>query len=291
MSPKKLLIIFGSVIAVLALITGGLVFLGNQNSVPDANNSIVTPTPKPTNIDPNVVIPDGLETPPANLDPEKPSDITADQELQGAQVMFPDVHGTSKQTKEEVQLALYSAYNYTNAVLTDSYFLSGDFAKEGYSKEYFDLMYKDRFTNNAYASVVEAFQKIASGDSTAKTEGIRRLQQVADIELVDGTGYAVSTTCSEQQTGCVVDDYPTYSDISYDTEANDNGRLIVKFTTISKPAYINSTTGEQANMVNTYNWTLYMVPREGETNLNAGDNNWVIDGFDVGADKKGITTN
>lgn len=274
MKKKKIAVLAAVLLIVALIVTIGATLMNKNSNESDPAN---TKNPDETSQGGEPV---ATEAPP---EPVEPTVGTTQSELSEAQAAFPDVTATTNHSKEEVQVALLSAYNYINRVSTDVTFISGDFVANNYPSDYFETNYRGFYTTNGYVPLFTAFETMkTSTDQEARVDAATTLSRVAPMVYVGDTGYHVSDECRTEQVGCLVDDKVGLSDFSWDEEL-ETGRLIIETdSTIDINLYDPSETKGSVKYVT--NWLLYMTPTDYDADiaLSSGANTWGIDGVLIG---------
>lgn len=271
-------------ILVAVLIVVGVIVLGKKDV---ENPSIINPNTKPTSettSEPEtpVEIPSSIPT----GEPKEATVYTEDMELAEAQLAFPNVNATPLHTKEEIQLAMYSAYKYINMSLSDTYLLSGDFITEGYPADYFERSYRTQFTVQGYSQIANSLANVTSADEAIADESYLNLLRIANIENVSGSGYSQPEECAAAIKSCLLNEQVNFGDFKYDDSID--GRVMVTVQATSKPMYINAS-NESGYLTNVYDFQFFMIPNDNPDFLETGASSFAIDGYMNSINRQGWT--
>lgn len=203
-------------------------------------------------------------------DTEAKGDNASSTQLTLAQQMFPDVAAQGEWSKDDVQLAFYTAYSYANAALAQPYFADGEFVAAHFPQENFDAIMRSFFSSNGYADIYGALSSATAPDETISIPAKETLMRVANIINMSDT-YHVSEDCVKTGKGCFVNGGAQIGDITT-TGLNSKGQLVIEFPVdISTIAYETSSNKEK-HINRSYKVVLYMTKNtEKADNKNAFD--------------------
>lgn len=212
-----------------------------------------------------------VSTPQATIkaDTEPKGNNSSSTQLALAQQMFPDVEAQGEWSKDDVQLAFYTAYSYVNGAIAQPYFADGEFVKANFPSQDFDAIMRQYFSSNGYADIYGAISSATSPDETISIPAKQTLMRVANI-ISMGDTYHVSEDCVKLGKGCFVDNKAQIGDITT-TGTNSKGQLVIEFpVNISTIVFDNN--NKEQHIDREYSVVLYMTKNiEKSDNKNAFD--------------------
>lgn len=263
-------------------LVAGLVLTGCVQ--PAEENPVTNPTSSPTTTAPTVV-PDSSK-PPTQIDLQDSS-----SELTQAQLLFPTANATSSFTKEEVQLALFSASRYFNTALTNPYFLNGDYEAANYPTDKLQSILQPYFSNSALLDLVtktsdpnailDSGQKAApqwalsavyfplfNGEDRTLFLPEACLNQQTTPNLPEGENYQGTPGTGSEQVEETNASFPcttgpaVFAKIDYEERLNDTGETVLTIRSTGTIDEIIINDGKNGTRAVTYNFVVDMSKNE-----------------------------
>lgn len=285
---KQKKILFSAVGAVVVIALAIAAFFAFGNSTDEPKTSRFDDTPVATSSPTPTTRPSDAPEPGETVAPKEDKPVVnVEGQLALAQEMFPDATSTTTHSKDEVQLALYTAYMYANQATSDTYFLSGKWLEESYSAEQYDSILGEYFTVQAYSTIQAALGNVSSTDEKTFTDAQNQLLSTVLYSAAGGdTGYDMTETCINQGDDCLKSATPKFSDISFTDDPNDATRILVQFTLTTDPIYTHE--GNRGHIDAEYKFNLYMKAATEENSRTEGFvYSYLVDGFQADVDKSG----
>lgn len=225
---KKILIIVGSVIVVVAAAVG--VFLGlNANNGSDSSKSKETIK---------------IEA------PKEEAVVTVDSLQKQAAEMFPDVKAIGDFSKQDVQDALLTSNMYASAAYNNPYFIQGRWVEEDLSISGLDNSLRKFLSNNGQAVFVNSVETFNTAtDKETRMKAWDFLYANMNINWFKDTKYSATDACLEKVSFCT-QDY-NISDMKYDLSPQGDKikvDFVVSITNFAK----DTSTGQEVSSKRTY---------------------------------------
>lgn len=259
---KKLLVSVVAGIIVVALLVGGWFIFSavkspeqpsvNGKASPTAsnNNGNATDNPTPT---PN----------------ETYKDVEKDlEEIKDKSDNFKDVKAVEFFTEEDTKAALQVSYDYAETALTNRYFLSGQWSKDGFNLSHLDATYGQYF-NKELRAKINAWDDSNNGANLKSEDLLPLVFYVADNGEVapskycafgnPGTDEKVTTTAPEGAISCPITGL-TVSDMKYEeAKSGETPAIKVAFTASTEIPVTITAGNKDAKTVITYEYILVLV--------------------------------
>jgi len=213
---------------------------------PKASSS-VSPTQKP-------------QSPSNSASPTQDPQVSSkSDEANEAAKLFPNAHKTDHFTKEEVQLALLTANQYTQTSSNTGYFQSGQFEKDGYPVEELQKYFKRYFLYTTWASFESSLKDKESvssmKDGKTVPTYINSMRAMTYFVMLNGgtqKDWLPETCYTVGNPGDCTKGLPEYSKLDY-AENSDGTKLIVSQKVTLKQVYINDGTEGTQPVILNYN--------------------------------------
>ena len=227
--------------------------LSGCTSTPDTPEPTTTSTPDgsaPVNTSTPGTKEEGLAQ---QITPEDAEKMT---ELEEAQKAFPDVtQGSDGATKEEIQLALYSAARYVDNIYDDNYLANGSWATDGYDFNVIKDKY-EKYWDVAYSSYL---QSLVTDVQNNKADANRDLIQAMFFFDPAGQNLTIADDCIAGGTlnSCLKDGVLVY-DTGWNYRVSEDGSIFTSVGITANVRFVKD--GVEGVSPVRYNLELQMVP-------------------------------
>lgn len=209
----------------------------------------------------------------------KPDTDAGLTKLEKAAKAFPDVKGNDFTTKEEFQLALYSAETYLHNIMNDPYVQNGSWVRDGASYAYLADRYGNYWSDDFGVSVEETIQEVLV-DSTAERKMFTIMYYFVDNDKIAITDTCAAATISPSTLSCLENGQVQLNDKwTYNTA--EDGRIIadIRFSI----NVLTSVDGVEGIQPVRYEWKLMMSPNDGSDNNSSEEDSimsYEVDGLE-----------
>jgi hypothetical protein len=207
----------------------------------------------------------------------------SDEAKEAAQ-LFPDVHKTNHFTKEEVQLALLTANQYTQTSSNTGYFQSGQFEKDEYPVEELQKYFKRYFLYTTWATFESSLKDKESvssmKDGSTVPTYINSMRAMTYFVMLNGgtqQDWLPESCYTVGNPGDCTKGLPEYSKLDY-AENSDGTRLVISQKVTLKQIFINN--GVEGTQPVTLNYNLQITKNDPTVvNYTNDDRTMVIDEY------------
>jgi hypothetical protein len=251
--PYKFLIVGVSAVTAILLLAGCTQKIETNSNQPRPSAS-ATQTKEP-------------QQPTSSVSPTQNTQVSSkSDEAKEAAQLFPNAHKTDHFTKEEVQLALLTANQYTQISSNTGYFQSGQFEKDGYPVEELQKYFKRYFLYTTWATFESSLKDKESvssmkDGSTVPTYINSMRAMTYFVQLNGGTQkeWLPENCYTVGNPGDCTKGLPEYSKLDY-AENSDGTKLVISQKVTLKQIFIND--GTEGTQPVTLNYNLQITKND-----------------------------
>lgn len=265
---KKIKILVGSVLGVLLI--GGITF-----AVINSTSTLLWSKPLELPAEPD----NGL------TDEEKTVELlptTEDgAELKNAKAMFPDAKAFNEWSQEDVQLASYAVFDYIHNAYNDSYFINGQWQRDGYPDEPLEK-YRKAYTPEMWEEIQPSYELLRMEDPQRPTgDEIRRFTNqllFTDFRGQEDKFKPFELCALSSFDSCLQNEQVVVT--SSEIKESEDGKGLVFEVEFNAPVYYDAVDGTRG--VSTFNYkTTIGVIKEGEVSESQGLKTFKIRGMNT----------